>query len=120
MKHIPLVIGNWKLNPNRLTDAVTLASDTVKLQKVAGVTVAIAPPFVYLTEVAKKITKKQLFLAAQDVSTEPMGAFTGEVSALQLRDLGVQYVIIGHSERRAMGETDADVQKRYCSHSRAH
>lgn len=112
MKHIPLVIGNWKLNPNRLVDAQTLISETAKSAAVAGVIVAVAPPFVYLSETKKKIGKKPLSLAAQDVAAEPMGPFTGEVSALQLRDLGVQYVIIGHSERRAMGETDSDVQKK--------
>jgi triosephosphate isomerase len=65
--------------------------------------------------VAKKIGKKSIFLAAQNISTEPMGAFTGEISALQLRDLKTEYVIIGHSERRAMGESDAQVQKKVLS-----
>lgn len=77
-----------------------------------GVTVAVAPPYVYLRDAGKTIGKKPIALAAQDVSVEAMGPFTGEVSALQLRDLHTEYVIIGHSERRAMGETDEQVQKK--------
>lgn len=113
MKQTVLVIGNWKLNPNSLTDAVSLVGALAKKYKPRPpVTVAIAPPYVYLSEVAKKIGRKPIFLAAQDVSVEPMGAFTGDVSALQLRDLKTEYVIIGHSERRARGETDEQVQKK--------
>jgi triosephosphate isomerase (TIM) len=113
MKRTALVIGNWKLNPTRLTDAQKLIDGITKKYKVKeGVTIAVAPPFVYLTEVVKKIGKKTIFLAAQDVSTEALGPFTGEVSAMQLRDLKCEYVIIGHSERRAMGESDEQVQKK--------
>jgi triosephosphate isomerase len=113
MKHTALVIGNWKENPSTLAETHKLVADiTKKLKAREGLTVAIAPPFVYLTEVLKKIGKKPVFLAAQNVSVEPMGAFTGEVSAMQLRNLGTEYVIIGHSERRAMGETDDVVQKK--------
>jgi triosephosphate isomerase len=113
MKRTALVIGNWKLNPNSLSDAQKLIDGITKKYKAKeGVTIAVAPPFVYLTEVAKKIGKKPVFLAAQDVSTEALGPFTGEISAMQLRDLKTEYVIIGHSERRAMGETDEQVQKK--------
>ena len=113
MKRTALVIGNWKLNPNSLSDAHKLIDGISKKYKAReGVAVAVAPPYVYLTEVAKKIGKKAIWLAAQDVSTEVLGPFTGEVSAMQLRDLKTEYVIIGHSERRAMGETDEQVQKK--------
>lgn len=113
MKHTVLVIGNWKENPNSQKDAQALAAGAAKKTKAReGLTVAIAPSFVHLTSAAKTIGKKPIVLAAQNLSTEPMGAFTGEVSAMQLRDLGVEYVIIGHSERRAMGETDEVVQKK--------
>ncbi len=116
MKRKSLVIGNWKMNPNSLSEALKLVEGITKKYKVSEmVTVAIAPPAVYISEVAKKIGKKNIFLAAQNISTEPMGAFTGEVSALQLRDLKTEYVIIGHSERRAMGESDAQVQKKVLS-----
>ena len=113
MKRTALVIGNWKLNPSSLSDSNKLVEGISKKYKAKeAVIVAVAPPFVYLTEVAKKIGRKAIFLAAQDVSTEPLGPFTGEVSAAQLRDLKMEYVIIGHSERRAMGETDEQVQKK--------
>ena len=113
MKRTALVIGNWKLNPTNQKDALSLVTKLGKcLRRSDAVTVAVAPPFVYLAQTAKAISKKPLFLAAQNVATEVMGPFTGEISALQLRDLKVEYVIIGHSERRAMGETDELVQKK--------
>jgi triosephosphate isomerase (TIM) len=112
MQMSPLIIGNWKLNPQKLSDALNLVQSVVKGIKGKDVLVAVAPPFIYLTEVRKKLTKSNVFLAAQNVSTEPMGAFTGEISAAQLRDLGVEYVTIGHSERRAMGETDSQVNQK--------
>ena len=112
-KKTALVIGNWKLNPNSVADAVKLAGDVAKkYKKDDRVTVAIAPTSVHLGEVIKKIGRKSIFLSAQNVSAEPMGPFTGEVSAMQLRDMKVAYVIIGHSERRAMGETNEEVQKK--------
>lgn len=112
MKRTALVIGNWKLNPQTLDEAVTLAGAILKKRKTSTTTVAIAPPFVYIPDIKKKLGKSSVLLAAQDVSTEPMGAFTGEVSAMQLRNLGAEYAIIGHSERRVMGETDEMVQKK--------
>jgi triosephosphate isomerase len=113
MKRTALVIGNWKMNPNSLSDALKLVEGITKKYKAnESVMVAVAPPALYLTEVAKKIGKKAILIAAQNVSTEPLGPFTGEVSAMQLRSLGVEYVIIGHSERRAMGETDEQVKQK--------
>ena len=110
---IPLVVGNWKLNPTTEKEAIALATAVAKAhKKTEAPLVAIAPSFVHLREVQKKISKTAVKLSAQDVSTEPLGAFTGEVSAMQLRDLGVDYAIIGHSERRAMGESDELVQKK--------
>lgn len=101
------------MNPNRLADATTLIVELTKKYKPhENVTVAIAPPYLYLTEVSKKIAKKKICLGAQNLSTEPLGAFTGEISATQLRDAQVDYVIVGHSERRAAGETDEQVQKK--------
>lgn len=106
-RNIPLVVGNWKLNPQTLKEAIVLATGVAKYQKKAEAPyVAIAPSFLHLNEVKKKLGTTTVQLGAQDISTEPMGAFTGEVSGMQLRDSGVEFVIIGHSERRAMGETD--------------
>ncbi|MCA9362316.1 triose-phosphate isomerase [Candidatus Kaiserbacteria bacterium] len=112
-RSVPLIIGNWKLNPITLSDAAYLASAVARKHKTTPEPyVAIAPPFPYLAEVGKKIAKSAVALAAQDVHYEPIGPFTGEVSAAQLKDLGATFVIIGHSERRAMGESDAVVRKK--------
>lgn len=112
-KSIPLIVGNWKLNPVTLTDASVLAGAIARKHKTTPEPyVAVAPSFTYLSEVGKKIQKSSVALAAQDVSVRNLGPYTGEVSVLQLKDLGVEYVIIGHSERRAMGESNAEVQQK--------
>jgi triosephosphate isomerase len=82
----PLIVANWKMNPPTLKEAKLLFN---RVKKAGGV---ICPPFVYSSTL--KAT------GAQDVFWEEKGAFTGEVSPLMLKDLGVKYVILGHSERR--------------------
>jgi len=110
-KSNPLIVGNWKLNPVTQVDAVALATEVVKkMKKVEGVHVAIAPPYPYLIPVEKKTANSLVGLSAQDVSTVNMGASTGEVSILQLKDIGCEFVILGHSERRAMGEKDDSIR----------
>lgn len=110
-RNIPLIVGNWKLNPQSQKEAINLASGVARNhKKKTEPYVAVAPSHVHLTEVAKKVKSSTVALGAQDVATEAMGAFTGETSAMQLRDIGVDFVIVGHSERRAMGETNLEVQ----------
>jgi triosephosphate isomerase len=112
-RNIPLIVGNWKLNPQSLKEAGALALGVAQSQKKKTEPyVAVAPSHVHLSEVAKKIKSSSIGLASQDVASQPMGAFTGETSAMQLRDLGASFAIIGHSERRAMGETDIEVQEK--------
>ena len=100
-----LIIANWKLNPETLSKAKKLA-----LAEDYG-NVVIAPPFLYLE--ALRGTLKSASLAAQDVFWEETGAYTGEISPSQLKDVGVEYVLVGHSERRGyFGETDSTVNKK--------
>lgn len=93
-----LIIANWKLNPMTVKEAVRLACAEDYRNAV------IAPPFPFLKETGAVL--KRAKLGAQNISEEEKGAFTGEVSAFMLRSVGVRYAIIGHSERRARGETD--------------
>lgn len=102
-----LIIANWKMNPATLNEAVALARAT----DIDGL--VIAPPFPFLEAVKKEI--KKATLGAQDVADENPpggGPYTGEVSASELKSLGVQYVIVGHSERRRLGETDEMIAKK--------
>lgn len=109
-KTIPLIVGNWKCNPIKLAEAEQLATAVTKLHKKnAAPYVAIAPTALHSVAVAKKIANSPIMLAAQNVSPYPVGAHTGEQSVTQLKDAGVVLVIIGHSERRAAGETDTEV-----------
>lgn len=113
MKHAqPLVIGNWKLNPGTALEAKVLSTEVrKKLQKNNTAIVVVAPPFLFIPEVAK-VTQKKLALGAQDSFYEERGAITGEIGPAMLASFGVQYIIIGHSERRALGETDEQVNKK--------
>ncbi len=116
----PLVVGNWKLH-NNLAASETLARAVMQsTEGVRGVDVAVAPVFVSLPTVAKVLSGSAVGLAAQDVHFEDKGAFTGEVSAPLLADVGCRYCIVGHSERRQyFGETDALVKKKVAALLRA-
>lgn len=102
-----LIVANWKHNPVTLADALALASGIAKTQPAADRQVVVCPPFPYLAPI--HAAHPEFVLGSQDVSALPQGAFTGEVGAGIVSDLGVRYAIIGHSERRALGETDEDV-----------
>lgn len=80
----------------------------------ARATCIVCPPFVYLNELARTLKGSAISLAGQDVCAESQGAFTGEVSAAMLKDVGCEYVLVGHSERRALyGEDDAMVARKF-------
>ena len=93
------------MNPSTLPEAIALA------KKIDSTGLVIAPPFPFIEEVGKAVKKAEL--AGQDVFWEGKGAFTGEVDASQLASLGVKYVIVGHSERRRLGDTDEMVAKKF-------
>ena len=112
-KRRPIIAGNWKMNKTA-SEARDLASRLIPL--VAGVKdrdIVLAPTFTALSTVADAIKGTNMALAAQNLFWEDKGAFTGEISAEMLLDLGCKYVIIGHSERRQFfGETDETVNKK--------
>lgn len=108
------VAGNWKMN-TLAPSAVELAGGVAKAvpSKLPEVDVAVCPPFPYLAAVATAIAGSGVVLGAQDVWHEKPGAYTGEVAVEMLLDLGCQWVIIGHSERRQiLGETDEIISKK--------
>lgn len=105
------IAGNWKLNAGTAAEATELARGVVDaVGSEDAVDVAIAPPFTALAAAHAALAGSKVALAAQNMSAEPSGAFTGEISPSMLVDSGCSHVILGHSERRQLfGETDAQV-----------
>ena len=111
----PFVAGNWKMNTDG-NSGVSLAENIASgSMDIAGqkVTVAVCPPFVYLGAVTNALRSSNIAVGAQNIYFELKGAFTGEISASMLKDVGCTYVVIGHSERRQyFGETNETVNKK--------
>jgi triosephosphate isomerase (TIM) len=104
-----LIAGNWKMNGDLAANAALLQQVSTGLSRDACL-VAVCVPAVYLQQVVSMTQATGIAVGAQDVSAHDAGAYTGETSAAMLRDLGVRYTIVGHSERRQYhGETDAVV-----------
>ena len=102
----PLVAGNWKMHGSR-AEIATLLDELMQVDsaKTTAETV-VCPPFVYLQDAIRRLKESTIAVGAQSVCAEPIGAFTGEVSAAMLKDIGCRYVIVGHSERRALYHED--------------
>lgn len=111
----PIIAGNWKMNKT-VPEAVRLAKQIkllVEQDAAERVEVVLCPPFTALHAVAEVLKDSAVKLGAQNVHDQPKGAYTGEVSVPMLKDLGCEYVILGHSERRAyFGETDDMVNRK--------
>ena len=108
----PFVAGNWKMNLNR-ADCEALAKGIVEGLSGDACEVGICPPSLYLDVVAAAAKGSSVGVGAQNMYHEPKGAFTGEISAAMINDLGCKYVILGHSERRnVLGESNEDVNKK--------
>jgi len=107
------IAGNWKMNTS-LAEGQALAEGLVRrLGEVDDVDLAVAPPFVYLCAVRQALGNGRIALGAQDMFYEDNGAYTGEVSAPMLKDVGCRFVILGHSERRhVIGETDELINRK--------
>ena len=112
MSRKPIVAGNWKMHLTR-GEASTLVQQFVRSCDMEIVDVVVCPPYTALAAVAPLLQGTRIGLGAQNLSWEPQGAFTGEVSAPMLVDAGCRYVIVGHSERRTLfGETDETVGRK--------
>jgi len=108
-----LIAGNWKMNTDRAAAAELAAAIGEKAGEAKEVDLLVCPPHVYLAPVAEALAGKPVALGAQNMYFTDNGAFTGETSAQMLTDLGAEYVILGHSERRTlMGETDELVNQK--------
>ncbi|SER09656.1 triosephosphate isomerase [Amphritea atlantica] len=105
-----IVAGNWKMNGTSESIRALLDGITAGVPVVDGLVTLVCPPAVYLSQVKELLGNAPVVVGAQNVSAQPKGAFTGEWSLEMLQDLGCEYVILGHSERRSLfKETDADV-----------
>jgi triosephosphate isomerase len=113
MGRLPFIAGNWKMNKT-IGEALVLVRELKpSISKTEGVEVAVSPPFTALFAVHKELEGSSIRLAAQNLFWEEKGAYTGEVSPLMLKEVGCQYVILGHSERRQFfGETDETVNRK--------
>lgn len=108
----PIIAGNWKMNMTPAQCAALIAELKPLVEK-AACDVVVCPPFVDLPAASEALRGSNICLGAQNIHWAEKGAFTGEISAAMLKELGVEYAIVGHSERRQFfGETDAGVNQR--------
>jgi triosephosphate isomerase len=109
----PFITANWKMHKTGAEAAAFAQAFAPLVHDVADVEIAIAPPFTALAALGAALRESGVALAGQNAHFEPKGAFTGEISVEMLAELGCRYVILGHSERRALfGETDAFIARK--------
>ena len=108
-----MVFANWKMNPKTFREAKKLFEETKKMsQKARGLSVIVAPPSIYIRELSALNKGGKVALGVQHARAEEGGAHTGDISLAQARDAKVSYVLIGHAERRAQGETNDDTRRK--------
>ncbi len=112
-----IIALNWKMNPASLKDAKGIVKTIANFSKNKNLDFILTPPFIYLGEISKLIKNKNIKLGAQDVSAnEKTGSFTGDISATMLKNIGAEYSIIGHSERRyLLNEENSLISKKITS-----
>jgi triosephosphate isomerase len=109
----PFIAGNWKMNLERKSALALVSTLRERVGARRDIDVAVFPPFVYVDEIARALAGSPVRVGAQNCCDEPSGAFTGEVSAKMVADVGATIVILGHSERRHVyGESDDRVHKK--------
>jgi triosephosphate isomerase len=111
-----MVAGNWKMHGSRAANQALLAELELRLKPEWPIDIVVFPPYVYLSDAVRLLEDGRIAVGAQDVSAESGGAFTGEVGAAMLKDVGCSYVIVGHSERRRWyHEDDALVARKFAA-----
>lgn len=109
----PLIVANWKMNPATPKEAKKLFTRIrSNISKTRGVQVVVCPPYVYVSDLARGLSGTKVVLGAQDLFYEEQGAFTGQISASMLKSYKANHVIIGHSELRALGESNEMVRSK--------
>lgn len=113
MKKRNLVVANWKMNPETAEEAKKVFNGTrLSAKGLKNTDIIICPPFPFLSNISKLNHPKNVFFGVQNIGNELKGAFTGEVSASMVKSVGASFSILGHSERRAMGEGNEIVRKK--------
>jgi triosephosphate isomerase len=112
----PMVAGNWKMHGSRAANQALLAEFEMSINPEWPIDIVVFPPYVYLSDAVRMLEDGPIAVGAQDVCAEPGGAFTGQVSAAMLKDVGCSYAIVGHSERRRWyHEDDALVARKFAA-----
>src|SRR5258707_13003265 len=111
-----MVAGNWKMHGSRAANQALLAELDMPLKPDWPIDIVVFPPYVYLSDAVRMLEDGRIAVGAQDVCAESGGAFTGQVCAAMLKDVGCRYVIVGHSERRRWyHEDDALVARKFAA-----